>query len=163
MPTVRHRVALLCSVLAAVVVSGCGSGAGVSGTVNIDGQPVADGGIVFFPAGSKDPAATGRIIGGKYEVARNPKLVAGTYKVQINWLKATGKKLKNENDIGTEIEETYEAIPSQYNTGSNLSVELSSGSNRKDFDLKGMLNGPTGPAGGGGQKKGGAPKALGDS
>jgi len=163
MPTVRHRVALLCSVLAAVFVSGCGSGAGVSGTVNIDGQPVADGGIAFFPAGSKDPVATGRIIDGRYEVARNPKLVSGTYKVQINWLKGTGKKLKSENDIGTETEETQEVIPPQYNSASNLSVELSSGSNRKDFDLKGMLTGPSGPTGGGGQRKGGAPKALGDS
>ncbi|MFO0801289.1 MAG: hypothetical protein U0804_27810 [Gemmataceae bacterium] len=146
---------------ALVVVSGCGSGAGVSGNVTYDNQPVDGGGIAFFASGEKSPAASGRITGGRYEIPRSDKLPAGKYTVQISWLKSTGKKVKSETDPGTEVEETNQVIPVEYNIQSKLSVDISSGSNTHNFDLKAGSAPP--PAGGGGQKKGGPAKASGDS
>jgi len=153
------RFLLVPFVLAAVIVSGCGSGAGVSGTVNYDNQPVDNGGIAFYPEGTKEPAASGRITNGRYEIKRTDKLVSGKYTVKITWMKGTGKKLKSENDPGTELEETAQVIPAEYNVASKLSVEMSSGSNTHNFDLKA---GATPPATTPGQKKG-AGKAAGDS
>lgn len=57
----HHRLILVCSLAAAVRLTGCGSGervATVTGSVTCDGKP-AHGGIVLF-APVDDPAATGR-------------------------------------------------------------------------------------------------------
>jgi len=134
---IRLRSALLLFSLTVVLVTGCGSGAGVSGSVKIDGQAVDVGGIAFFKEGTKEPAASGRVAGGRYELPRNPKMEPGKYTVKITWLKPTGKKVKSETDSGVEEAEVAEYIPYEYNTQSKLSVEISSGSNTHDFDLKG--------------------------
>lgn len=161
----RLRIAFWLATLSVVVVSGCGGTASVSGTVTLDNQPVDGGGIVFIPEGGKDPAASGQINGGNYRIVTNKRLTPGKYTVQISWLKGTGKKVKNESDPGTEDEERVQYVPGEYNIGSKLSVELTSGSNTHNFDLKG--GGPQGPvqggAGGKDNKKGGAPKGVGDS
>jgi len=132
----RFRLFVVPFAFTALLVSGCGSGAGVSGTVNYDGKPVDGGGISFFPSGTKEPAAAGRIINGHYEIKRTEKLPSGKYTVQIVWQKPTGKKVKNETDPGTETDETVQVIPVEYNLQSTLSVEISSGSNTHNFDLK---------------------------
>lgn len=155
----RFRFLLVPFAFAALVVSGCGSGAGVSGTVSYDNQPVDGGGIAFIPSGDKQPAASGRIIAGRYEIPRSDKLPAGKYTVQITWLKSSGKKVKSETDPGTEVEETTQVIPVEYNLQSKLSVDITSGSNTHNFDLKAGVA----PPAGGGQKKGGGGKAAGDS
>jgi hypothetical protein len=156
----RFRLLLVPFFFTALLVSGCGSGAGVSGTVTYDNQPVDGGGIAFIPAGEKQPAASGRITGGHYEIKRSDKLPAGKYTVQITWLKSTGKKVKNETDPGTEADELVQVIPLEYNVASKLSVDITSGSNTHNFDLKAGAAPATAP-GGPGQKKGG--KAVGDS
>ncbi|QDU21172.1 hypothetical protein [Urbifossiella limnaea] len=158
----RLRIALGSAALSLVFVVGCG-GPNISGTVKIDGQNVDGGGIAFLTEGGKEAVATGQIVGGAYKIPTNKKLVPGKYTVQITWLKGTGKKVKNESDPGTEDEEKVQYIPGEYNTGSKLSVEITSGSNTHNFDLKG--GGAVAPAPGAGPKQGGggAGKAVGDS
>ena len=146
MLSARVRSIALVFSLSVLLVTGCGGGAGVSGSVSIDGQPVDGGGIAFLKEGGKEAVATGRVIAGRYELPRNPKMEAGKYTVQITWQKPTGKKVKDESDSGVEVDELAEYIPPEYNASSKLSVEITSGSNTHNFDLKG--GGKAAPASG---------------
>jgi hypothetical protein len=148
-----------------VLLAGCGgSTANVEGTVTFDGQPVDGGAISLVPSGSKEPVASARIVGGKYSIVANKKLTPGAYAVQITWMKSTGKKVKNENDPGTEIEETKQVIPAEYNVNSKLTTEVKSGSNTANFELKaGGAVAPEGTGPAAVPKKGGGGKAPGDS
>jgi len=145
MPLSRSLLVFTLSALSVVFLAGCGGKTSVTGTVTFDGKPVDGGGITFFASGAREPAASGRIVDGKYSIPATEKLSAGVYRVEINWLKGTGKKTKNESDPGTESEETAQVIPAEYNTASKLSFEIKSGSNTANFDLKG--GGPVTPGG----------------
>jgi hypothetical protein len=127
----------LLGVLAAcALVSGCGdSNTGtVSGTVTVDGQPLVEGSISFFPA---DPTsggtAGGPIRDGKYSVA----VPVGKMKVSISYPKAAGtKKLYNtpSSPVGTMYKE---GLPARYNERTELTFDVKSGSNPKDWELTG--------------------------
>jgi hypothetical protein len=135
----RIRSAGLAGALAALLVAGCGGGRGsVSGTVKVDGQPVDAGDITFVPAdGSKDSRAVGAsITDGRYEIDAERGLVAGSYKVQINWHKKTGKKAKDVADTGEIKDERKQVLPSNYNSATTLTYDVKAGSNTADFDLK---------------------------
>ncbi|HYH63772.1 MAG TPA: hypothetical protein VD866_03645 [Urbifossiella sp.] len=121
-----------------VLVAGCGGGkTTLEGEVTFGGQPVDGGAIILIPKEAKDSASGARIINGKYTItSKADRLPPGTYKVQINWLKPTGKKVKSESDSDQMIDETQEVIPMEYNTQTKLTVEITSGSNTKNFELK---------------------------
>ena len=78
--------------------------------------------------------AGGPIQGGKYSVRSN--LTPGTYKVEINWLKSTGKTIPNKSDSGTTQDETKQMISMEYNKTTKLTAEIKSGSNTANFELK---------------------------
>jgi len=145
--------------LITVVLSGCGSGARVEGTVTFDGAPVDGGSISFVPEGSTEAPGTGQITDGKYSIRTEKGLTPGKYKVEIYWNKKTGKEVKNPNDAGTTVEETKQVIPVRYNTKTELTVELKAGSNSGvNFDLK-----PGGPVDTTGHVSGASKKqAIGD-
>lgn len=131
---VPGRVLLLALGCLVVGLAGCGSGASISGTVTLDNQPVEMGAISFLPMDGKEGARGGASIeNGKYTVPAEKALPPGKYKVEIRWPKKTGKKIPNED---MPMDETKEAIPPQYNSKSTLTVELTSGQNEKNFDLK---------------------------
>ena len=122
--------------LAAVAADGCGRSRSPSlhGKVTLDGEPVANGSIVFLPSTSDGPRAAAAIEGGNYTVPASAGLAAGTYRVEINWRQPTGRKLPSA-DPGIEMDETKEAIPSKYNADSTLTAELTAGDVTKDFAL----------------------------
>jgi hypothetical protein len=119
--------------LPVVLLAGCGGTSRIEGTVTLDGQPV-DGGTISFinPGGGEN--AGGKIQGGKYSI--ESKLTPGTYKVEINWLKSTGKTVPNKSDVGTTQDETKQVIAMEYNKQSKLTAEIKSGSNTVNFELK---------------------------
>lgn len=129
-------------VLACIAAQGCGSGddegrerAAVDGTVVLDGLPVENGTIILIPLGPKTGRKSGGQIGhGRYSIPieRGPNL--GTYRVEISWLKPTGRELSQKIRPDTEMELT-EAVPAKYNADSILTVEIVAGQNRKDFEL----------------------------
>jgi hypothetical protein len=131
-------------------VTGCGGGkATVEGTVTTDAGKIETGAVTFVPAegGDKATKVSGRIFDGKYEITDSQGLTAGKYKVEINWNKKTGKKIPNDGGL---IDETKEGLPPKYNTQTELTAEVKSGSNMINFDLKGVPAGPPGagdPAG----------------
>jgi hypothetical protein len=128
------RSAIVALVLPVVLLAGCGGGSRIEGKVTLDGQPVDGGGIAFIDS-SGGKTASGRIEGGKYSI--EAQLPPGSYKVEINWLKPTGKQVQNKSDPGTSVDETKQVIPMEYNTNSKLTADIKSGSNTFNFDLKG--------------------------
>ncbi|MDA0809747.1 MAG: hypothetical protein O3B68_17255 [Planctomycetota bacterium] len=77
-------------VLLAVAAAGCGGGGdglervAVSGSVTIDGEPVANGVVRFRPAqGTEGPMASTMITGGRYDIPGDQGPVAGEYEVQV--------------------------------------------------------------------------------
>jgi hypothetical protein len=138
--------------------TGCGGGGRIEGTVTFDGQPVDGGTIAFIPTTGSGNVA-GQITNGKYSL-ESPSLAPGTYKVEINWMKPTGKQIPNKSDPGTNVDEVKQVIPMEYNTQSKLSAEIKSGSNAGvNFDLKSGGAVDTRPQGSGPPKS----KAVGDS
>ncbi len=159
MPRLRIALSTAAATFLLVLLAGCGGGTTtLEGQVTFGGQPVDGGAIVLIPQGSKDPATGARIVNGKYvATAKADKLPPGTYKVQINWLKPTGKKVKSETDADQMVDETQEVIPLEYNVQSKLTAEIKSGSNTANFELKpgGAVAAPPGqPAAGGAKNQG---------
>jgi hypothetical protein len=139
----RRAPAALALAAALFVLSGCSGQPSVSGTVAFNGQPV-DGGIIVFipegPVGAK--IASAQIVDGKFYIPSGEGPAVGKNRVEITWPKKTGKKVPTPGDPGTEVDETVQVIPNQYNTGSTLSEEIKAGSNEFKYDLKGTENAP---------------------
>src|SRR3954470_999467 len=74
--------------VALLAAAGCsGSESSVSGTVNMDGQPLKEGDIIFEPADGQGSPAAGKIVDGKYTI----KIAPGMKKVRINASRPTKK------------------------------------------------------------------------
>jgi len=108
-------------VLLAVIlgVAGCGgSEAEVSGSVNVDGQPLKEGDIIFEAAdGSVTPAA-GKIVDGKYSL----KVLPGPKKVRINASRPTKKP---DPVMGAAARESM--IAAEFNEQTRLTADVKAG------------------------------------
>ena len=131
-----------------LVVSGCDASSdnlpreAVSGSVTLEGQPLAKGTIQFAPTSEKAPtSATAGIVDGKYSIpapGRGRQLVPGTYK---------GCNLQSWNQVSSEMKLVHGApgkigppaknlISKQFNTNSKLTAEVKGGgTNTFDFEL----------------------------
>jgi len=128
----------LAAVLVLVPVAGCPRSAPVSikGQVTLDGQPVGPGSISFLPEpGTDSRKASVAIEEGRYGVPADRGPSPGSFKVEINWARKTGRKVPSA-DPGIMMDETREAVPSKYNSQTTLTVEIKSGENVRDFHLK---------------------------
>jgi hypothetical protein len=116
---------------------GCGKPAApsVKGKVTLDGESVANGGIVFLPLDKGGSKAAAAIEQGAYAISPEDKLVPGKYRVEISWRKPTGKKIASA-DPGITMDETREAVPAKFNTDSTLTADIGGGEVVKDFELK---------------------------
>ena len=121
------------------VAAGCGSNrAGVGGEVTVGGQPIEGGTISFIPKDSTaGPPASGKIEGGRYSIAAREGPAIGTSRVEIRWTRKTGRKIPAIAPAprGSFTEETIEAVPTRYNSQSELEVEIQRGDNTRDFKL----------------------------
>jgi hypothetical protein len=107
----------------------------LAGEVTFEGQPIDLGSISFIPDGDKGRASGGTITDGKYAVPEEKGATAGKYRVEIHWLKRTGKQLRDP-ESGEMYDERREALPDKLHTNSELSVEVPLPGNRHDFKLK---------------------------
>jgi hypothetical protein len=106
----------------------------VHGKVTLDGKPIADGQISLVPstpgAGS---AWTTVITDGHYASGANGP-VAGKSRVEI---RASRNPKGSPDGAGGDWKSNYvEGIPARYNTQSTLAVDVRSGDNTFDFELK---------------------------
>ncbi|MEW4563872.1 hypothetical protein AB1K70_15160 [Bremerella sp. JC770] len=127
---------LLC--LVAILLVGCsnpnGHRAPVSGQVTLDGDPLAEGSILFTPMG-EGPSAGGDIKNGHYDLSQALGPAHGKYRVQISAWKPLGKTVHDEASARDD-EILISIIPAKYNTKSTLEVEvIQDGENTFDFDL----------------------------
>jgi hypothetical protein len=110
--------------------------ADIGGDVKVDGQAVDEGAIAFYPADGKGPSAGGPIKNGRYST----RVSVGNMKVTVSWPKGTGvkKKLYNDDPKSPVLELKSESLPEKYSDPmqTELTFEVKSGSNKKDWDLK---------------------------
>jgi hypothetical protein len=115
---------------------GCGSSdhpdlGRVRGTVTLDGEPLADATVAFYPDEGRASVGT-TDSDGEYEltyVGDTRGAVLGPHKVRITMLK---------EDASAEdtVRQATEPIPARYNAQTTLSAEVKEGKNTFDFDLK---------------------------
>ena len=121
------------------VVVGCGAperGA-VSGKVLLDGQPVDGGDISFIPLdGNNSLAAGGKITAGSYSIPAKKGPGFGKHRVEIRWVKKTGKILPPRGRIREPHEAVRHMIPARYHSQSKLTAQIEVGDNVKDFELQ---------------------------
>ena len=127
--------------LTLVMLPGCGPSGPerfhVGGSVTFDGQPVKQGLINFRPIeGTKAPLIGGIVTEGQYEIPADKGPLAGTYKVQIEVHKFTGRKMP---DMAGRlvVDEFIDIAPKKYSgETSELRVEIHAGSTEHDFKLE---------------------------
>lgn len=122
-------------VAALFVVCGCNGDKGtVTGTVTLDGAPVSNAFVQFFPDSGGRPADALTNAEGAYELRASRSEVAapiGKYKVSIST--ANGASDSSDSDYGASMKET---LPAKYNSQTELTAEVTSGSNVIDFALE---------------------------
>src|SRR5688500_12869648 len=126
----------LCAVLA-----GCGGSkytgdkrSPLEGEVTFEGQPSVVGSTSVIPESNGRPSRA-VITDGKYAVPEEKGATAATHRVEIHWLKRTGKKLRDA-ESGEMYDERREALTDKLHSNSELTVEVPLPENRHDFKLK---------------------------
>jgi hypothetical protein len=103
----------------------------VRGKVTLDGEPIEEGTISFYPVGGKGQTTGGDIKNGAYSV----EVAVGKVQVRISKAKIVGqKKLYNTPNSPTRPL-TAEALPEKYNVKSQLEVDVVPGGVEKDWAL----------------------------
>jgi hypothetical protein len=115
--------------------AGCGGKykmAPVSGTITLDGKPLADATVSFTPqaTGSEAPASTGKTDqSGKYTLSlvsdETNGAIIGNHRVVI------AKSFESSSDIATPDERAKASLPDH-----NFSFEVKPGQNKADFNLE---------------------------
>lgn len=119
----------------AAFLTSCSDGgfAEVRGMVRFEGQPVENGSVLFVSADANSASEWGGPIkNGQYSA----KVPPGTMKVKVSWLKPTGTKRKAyDGPNSPEIFDMEEALPAKYNSQTELKLEVTRGTNKKDWEL----------------------------
>jgi len=109
----------------------------LSGSVNVNGAPLEKGAVSFQPVDKGMPSG-GKIAGGKYSIARKDGLPVGKYRVSINApVPGTGGEAPAGAMPGEPLPPPQELIPPDWNTSSEHYVEVTTGKNEFNFDVKG--------------------------
>lgn len=118
--------------LAACCLVGCRGETGpakytVSGTVTLDGKPLSNGDVTFYPVAGNLPAAAGKLEDGRYTF----RTVAGEHRVVV---RAVSDKPIITSPIDPPLYESI--VPARYNDATTLTADVTpAGRNRFDFDL----------------------------
>ena len=105
----------------------------ITGEVTLDGNTVDEGNISFFPSDGEGPTAGGPIENGTYSVEVPP----GPKKILITSPEVVGQRKAYEADPNSPmIDITRERVPTRYNSQTELTYTVPSGSDKKNFELK---------------------------
>jgi hypothetical protein len=130
-----------------VACAGCGAaGDGlprqpVTGTVTLDGQPLARGVITFTPAAGQATQSGGVIAAGRFWVPREQGPVPGQYSVSISSASVEASVPPDEAKTGmpghVAPNRARDPIPDKYNASTTLTALVKEGGgNSFQFDLK---------------------------
>jgi hypothetical protein len=133
-PRSRNSLDFVVGLLMLVTFLGCSDGKSVvTGTVTMDGQPVASGAITFIKTEGELVREGAVIQDGNFRASVPP----GTYKLELSGQKVVGKrKQKGFDGKDEEVELTEELFPEQYNTKSELTEVIKPGKSTMKLDLK---------------------------
>jgi hypothetical protein len=131
----RYSLFALWAALTLRAVAGCGGKPVVSGVVKLDGQPLDNGTIQFFPVRG-DSQTSGAIIGkdGSYRTQVAPTKM----KVVIHSSKVVGQRKKYEGVADSPVfDNLAEVLPARYSdmNKTELTADIGPGNNKADFDL----------------------------
>lgn len=104
----------------------------VSGTVTLDGEPLAEATLIFTPITGGRPAAARTNSQGRYELIYDREdsgAMLGEHVVEIT----TADELVGEDDT---VEKIAEKVPTEYNLDSKLRATVKEGTQTFDFALK---------------------------
>jgi hypothetical protein len=106
----------------------------VNGSVLVDGQPPKEGAIAFFPTDRVSRQVGCDILDGKFTA----QVPVGTARVVISVSKKVGQKKIYDTPDSPVQDMLEEVLPPKYsdNDASELMVEVKSGKNDLNFDLK---------------------------
>jgi hypothetical protein len=128
-------------VLCLSVLSGCGLGdelglASVKGTVKLDGEPLSDARVIFYPVDGGRLSSATTDLDGNYElvyVDNQTGALPGKHKVYIS----TFVEADSDSDDPLTKTGQRESIPAKYNAQTKLSAELeANGRETVDFGLQ---------------------------
>jgi hypothetical protein len=117
---------------------GCSGGLSeVSGTVKINGQPVAEGAINFIPIDGNTGAGAGATIqDGRYHIPRSAGVAPGKNRVELRAFRETKRKVQDPTGKPGELTtERVLAFPPEFNDHSTLVRDVRPGSDTIDFDI----------------------------
>ncbi len=107
--------------------------------MTLDGQPLAQGSILFVPGeGTSGTATGGDIKDGKYRLFGAKGPAVGWNRVEITAARPSGKMVPDPlGPPGSRREMYVSAVATRFNTDSTLKIEIQPGENRADFDVAG--------------------------
>jgi hypothetical protein len=111
--------------------AGCASGDGaadVVGEVTLDGRPLADGVIHFFPTSGESRTESAFIRDGKFE----KRVPIGKHRVEISSVQARPVRPGQDADSAT----GGEIVPAKYNTKTELHAQVNKRQNLLRFELQ---------------------------
>ena len=142
-PTRREWLIAAC-ILFMLPLAGCGHNrSSLEGQVTWEGKPIPDGTIRLFPeSGSPGRGGFARIKNGHYSLPHDQGLFASKYRVEIRAQRKDNSVKRMpapENDVlgldKVAQNTMLEYIPEKYNDASQLSIDLKSGVNQKNWEL----------------------------
>jgi hypothetical protein len=138
MPQIRVSVRVVLFVVLCISLSGCGGEKRlpITGSVTVDGTPLAKGYVIFIPdSGTPGPTAGADIVDGVYEVDASKGVFEGKFKVEINGWRDSDKTYED-SVTGEEFAEPEQFLPAKFNKETELIAELNAKDPVADFDLK---------------------------
>lgn len=107
----------------------------IRGQVTYQGQPIADGKILFMPIDESRPQAIAKIVDGEYVTASPGGVFVGEYKVQVFGYRGNGKIQDLGELYGGKQEQQVQYVPAKFNQETELTVDISSEESEYDFEL----------------------------
>lgn len=155
MRTMQRSSYLTTAVLVTLTAAGCGSGLDadyskiglvpVSGTVTLDGEPLA-GAVVFFEARDLTRSYATTDAAGRYQMQFNSEVTGvppGPKTVRISTAASTGEdadeaseELEEDPDARPTADQAVEKVPPCYHRNSTLQVTIDDSRTQYDFDLR---------------------------
>jgi len=119
----------------------------VSGTVTLDGEPLADAMVIFTPMTGGRPAAGRTDAQGRYELIFDRAGAGAVHGEHFVEIRTADERILEDDSV----EVIPERVPAKYNATSELRRTVEEGSNVFDFELEGdgEIIAPNEDAGGG--------------
>jgi hypothetical protein len=130
----QNRYSIILMFFVTLLLAGCGSNDGrktVSGTVSLDGKPLASGSVVFQCVEGKGNNAGGPVKDGQFSIPASHGVFPAKYAVAVQAFRPTGRKVHSES-TGRDIDEVAQL---QFRESGSITATVTAGGNNY-FEFK---------------------------